>query len=239
MKKIVKKTKKIKEVQTDLRRAISLETEIVDTRLTDIYEQVIAYKNRPKKILFFDIETSFNICWSWSIGRKISLSDENILEERKIICICYKWAGDEKTYSLTWKNGDDKEILQKFAKIALTADEVIGHNSDQFDVKHIRTRCIIHNIAFPIKLNQVDTLKMSRAGYKLNSNKLNYIGQVLNEGKKVDTGGIQLWKDIVLHNSKPALAKMVEYCIGDVVLLEKVYNRLQEFSPKKKFKYKL
>ncbi len=229
----------IKEVQTDLRRAISLETEVVDTRLTDIYQQVIAYKNRPKKILFFDIETSFNICWSWSIGRKISLSDDNILEERKIICICYKWAGDEKTYSLTWKNGDDKEILQKFAKIALTADEVIGHNSDQFDVKHIRTRCIIHNIAFPIKLNQVDTLKMARAGYKFNSNKLNYIGQVLNEGKKLDTGGIQLWKDIVLHNSKPALNKMVEYCIGDVVLLEKVYNRLQEFSPKKKFKYKL
>ena len=77
----------IKEVQTDLRRAISLETEVVDTRLTDIYHQVIAYKNRPKKILFFDIETSFNICWSWSIGRKISLSDDNILEERKIICI--------------------------------------------------------------------------------------------------------------------------------------------------------
>ena len=56
-KELEKELEVIKEVQTDLRRAISLETEIVDTRLTDIYEQVIAYKNRPKKILFFDIET--------------------------------------------------------------------------------------------------------------------------------------------------------------------------------------
>jgi len=227
----------IGQVQSDLRKAKSIETERFDDGLLDIYQKIIDEKNRPKKILLYDIETSFNITWSWQIGRKISLSDDNIIEERKIITICYKWLNDPKTYSLVWKNGCDKELLKKFAKIAESADMVLGHNSDNFDCKHIRTRCLYHNVPFPVKLNQIDTLKMARAGYKFNSNKLNFIGKFLGVGEKVDTGGIQLWKDVILHKDKKALDKMVNYCIGDILLLEKVYNKLKEFSPEKRFKF--
>ena len=125
----------IKEVQTDLRRALTLETEVVDTRLTDIYHQVIAYKNRPKRKIFFDIETSPNVVFSWRIGNKVNLSHDNIINERAIICICYKWDDENIVHSLKWNKGDDKEMLKKFAKIIDSADEVIGQNSDKFDLK--------------------------------------------------------------------------------------------------------
>lgn len=238
-KELEKELKLIKEVQSDLRKATSLTTEITNNQLFDAYQKILEYKNKPKKILLYDIETSFNIVWSWQIGRKISLSDDNIIAERKVITICYKWLNDPKTYSLVWKDNDDKEMLQKFAKIVESADIIIGHNSDQFDTKHVRTRCMYHNIQFPNKVNSIDTLKLARAGFKMNSNKLNYIGKFLGVGEKVDTGGIQLWKDVIINRDKKALDKMVNYCIGDILLLEKVYNKLKEFSPEKKFRIKI
>ena len=66
------------------------------------------------KRLFFDIEVSPNIGLFWQPGHKISLDYGNIIQERAVICICYKWQGG-KTQSLTWdKKQDDKEMLKKF-----------------------------------------------------------------------------------------------------------------------------
>ncbi len=36
-----------------------------------------------------------------------------------------------------------------------------------------------------------------------------------------------MWKDIVLHKDKVAMAKMIKYCQKDVVLLEQVFNALK------------
>ena len=46
-----------------------------------------------RKRLFFDIETSPNIGFFWSSGYKINIPFENILKERAIICIAYKYQG--------------------------------------------------------------------------------------------------------------------------------------------------
>ena len=39
------------------------------------------------KRLFFDIETSPNIGYFWRAGYKLNIGADNIIEERKIICI--------------------------------------------------------------------------------------------------------------------------------------------------------
>ena len=51
------------------------------------------------KRLFFDIETSPNIGLFWTAGYKLNISPDSIIKERAIICICYKWAGDDKIIS--------------------------------------------------------------------------------------------------------------------------------------------
>jgi len=226
-------------VQRAFRAAKTLQKEVKTSELIDLYTEIIQEKNKPKRRLFFDIEITPNLVVAFQIGPKVNLSIDNIVEERKVICICYKWSDDSKIYSLVWKDGNDKEVLEKFSKVLESADEIVGHNSDNFDIKHVRARCLYHDIKFPIKLNSIDTLKMARQGYKFNSNKLDYIARFLGIGKKTDTGGLQLWKDIFLYNSKDALNKMVEYCKNDVDILEKVYICLQDYSPKKKFKYEL
>ena len=80
----------------------------------------------------------------------------------------------------------------------------------------------------PVKFNSIDTLKMARAGFKFNSNKLDYMGDYLGLGQKIKTE-FNLWKDITLKNCPIAMNKMVKYCKRDVTLLEEVYNKLQPY----------
>jgi hypothetical protein len=77
------------------------------------------------KRLFFDIESSPMIVYSWRTGWNLTIGTENIIEDWKIICISYKWEGENKVHTLDWgKEMCDKKLLQDFIKIANTADEL-------------------------------------------------------------------------------------------------------------------
>jgi uncharacterized protein YprB with RNaseH-like and TPR domain len=185
------------------------------------------------KRLFFDIETSPNVGLFWSAGYKQNISHDNIITERAIICICYKWEGNDKVYSLTWDNEqNDKTLLEKFIPIANKADELVGHNGDKYDLPWVRTRCLFHEISLFPKYDTIDTLKYARSKFRFNSNKLDYIAKFLGLGAKINTS-FGLWKDIVLKKNKAALKQMVIYCEEDVRLLEKIYFKLAPYFPEK------
>ena len=179
-----------------------------------------------RKRLFFDIETSPNIGLFWEAGYKKNIDYSNIIKERAIICICYKWEDSKEVGYLTWDSKQcDKKMLQKFIEVANSADELVAHNGDKFDLAWIRTRCLFHRIpVFPV-YTTIDTLKLSRSKFKFNSNKLDYIAKYLGMGEKIKTE-FGLWKAIVLNKDKDAMDKMVKYCQQDVKLLEKVYKEL-------------
>lgn len=183
---------------------------------------------KPFKRLFFDIETSPNLVYSWSVGRKVHIGYENIVKERAIICLCYKFEGEKQVKAITWENGDDRPIIEQFAEIISTADEVIGHNSDNFDIKWFRTRCIFHGVNVSPFITSIDTLKESRRGFRFNSNRLDYIGKFLNIGGKMETS-FDLWKKIEQENCKKSMDKMVRYCKNDVLLLESVYQKMKPY----------
>lgn len=181
------------------------------------------------KRLFFDIETSPNICYSWRIGYKISLGFENIIDERKIICISYKWEGSDKIFTLTWdKDLCDRQMLIDFIEVANQADELIAHNGDRFDIKWIRTRCIFHRIPMFPNYRTLDTLKKAKSGFNFNSNRLDYIAQFLGVGAKVKHSGFDMWKG-VMKGDKEALKEMVNYCEGDIIVLEDVFLTMQNY----------
>lgn len=186
-----------------------------------------------RKRLFFDIETSPNIGLFWEAGYKKNIDYSNIIKERAIICICYKWEDSKEVGYLTWDSKQcDKKMLHKFIEIANTADELVGHNGDKFDLAWIRTRCLFHRIDMFPTYTTIDTLKVSRGKFRFNSNKLDYIAKYLGMGEKIKTE-FGLWKAIVLNKDKEAMAKMVKYCQQDVKLLEKVYKELSvHISPK-------
>jgi uncharacterized protein YprB with RNaseH-like and TPR domain len=185
------------------------------------------------KRLFFDIETSPNVGLFWQPGYKLTLSYENIIKERAIICVAWKWLGRRNVQCLTWdKNQNDKALLEQFTKVMHSADEIVTHNGDRFDTPWLRTRCLKHGIPMSPSFVSIDTLQAARRRFNFNSNRLDYIAQFLDLGKKRPTG-FDLWKSVVLDHSPEALKKMVSYCKHDVVLLEKVWDKMNPYIPPK------
>jgi len=183
-------------------------------------------QNNQGKVLIYDIETSYNIGKFWRAGYNLNINPGDIIHERAIICISYKWLGEEQVYNLTWdKNQCDKFLLEQFIPILNEADMIVAHNGDRYDLKFIKTRALKHNLKMLINYKQFDTLKVAKAKFMFNSNKLDYISKFLGAEGKISTE-MKLWDDIILRKCPKALIQMLNYCDEDVRQLEVVYNAL-------------
>lgn len=192
--------------------------------------QLFSDKKLTPRRLFFDIETSYNIVKSWRIGYNLNVNHDDIIQERAIITVAYKWEGDENVYVITWDKGDDKQLVKEFVKVLDEADEIIGHNIDKYDMKFVASRALRHGIPMLAKYKTTDTLKLARKHFGLNSNKLDYIAQFLGIGAKLKHRGMEMWDDIILRNDDKALDEMLEYNVQDVRLTEDVFNRLKNYT---------
>lgn len=206
-------------------------------------EEYFTSKNKGKKdvvekkdlkVLVYDIETSYNIVSTWRVGNKVSLPHYSIIKERQIICVSWKWVGEEEVYSLDWgyKTQDDKFLVETFIGALNEADVIVAHNGDNFDLKWLRTRALKHGLEMLPYYNQVDTLQLARKYFYLNSNKLDYISKFLGFEGKIHTEP-ELWDKVILEKSLDALCEMIEYCEEDVRQLEKVYLRLSTWDKPK------
>ena len=86
-----------------------------------------------------------------------------IQEKYPTITVNDLWEGEKKVHFLRWdKNQCDKTLLKEFIKVANDAHELVGHNSDMFDLPWIRTRCLFHNIDMFPTYTTIDTYKISK-----------------------------------------------------------------------------
>jgi len=180
------------------------------------------------KILFLDIETFPNIAYVW--GKY----DQNVIRFLKEGCIATyaaKWAGGKVfSKSLTSYKGykpgsyDDKKLVEDLWKLMDEADIVVAHNGDDFDLRVIRARFIYYGLKPPSPVKTVDTKKVARRVARFNSNKLDDLGSLLGLGKKIKTD-FDLW-DGCINGNASSWKQMITYNQKDVILLEKLYNKL-------------
>lgn len=185
---------------------------------------------RPKiRRLFWDIETSPNIVLAFSAGFGLNINHDAIVQERRIICIGYKWEGEKKVHVLRWdENQCDKKMLTEFVKIANEADELVHHYGNHFDLPWFRTRVMFHKLP-PIPIYKtVDTKALASKYFYFNSNKLDYISDFLGHGKKLKTE-FSLWRKILMDKCQKSLDYMCKYCGVDVKRLESVYKDMAPF----------
>lgn len=183
------------------------------------------------RILFLDIESSPNLSYTWGKYEQNVIAFER---EWNILSFAYKWSGDKtvRVFSLPdfplYKKEpfNDKQLIIKLFDLLNNADVVVGHNIDRFDLRKINARFLKHKMQPPSPYKTVDTLKLSRKYFALNSNKLNDISEYMGLGSKEDTGGFTLWLSC-MSGIKSAWRTMVKYNKQDVVLLEKVYLYLR------------
>lgn len=183
--------------------------------------------------LFWDIETSPNLLAAFRVGHKVSVGYQSIFEERGIICLCWKWQGEKAVHHLQWDgNQDDRQLLEEFQPIIDSADEVVAHNGDHYDIKFMNTRMAAWGIKPRQEHKTIDTLAWARRKFYFNSNRLDYIAKFFGYEGKIHTD-FDLWKCIKLKRCDKCMRKMVRYCKQDVRVLEWVYNHLEPFNKPK------
>lgn len=184
--------------------------------------------------LLLDIETSPSLGWVW---QKYETDVIEFKKEWYILSFSVKWLGSNKTEVFTLADftdfekdiTSDKNLCKKLWEYLDQCAICVGHNLDKFDLRKINARFIANGIKPPSPYKTIDTLKIAKKYFSFNSNKLNDLGITLGLGKKIETGGFQLWKDC-MDGDKKAFKRMATYNKNDVVLLEKVYLKLRPFA---------
>lgn len=185
--------------------------------------------NKPK-ILLYDIETFANLAYVW--GKY----EQDVIAYKKewyMLTFAYKWLGESTTHVLslpdfkTWKKDkqDDVELVTALWNLFNEADVVIAHNGNSFDQKKANARFIAHKLPPPTPYKQIDTKLVAKRYFNFNSNKLDDLGNYFGLGRKINTGGFELWLGCASGDMK-SWKKMCDYNKQDVVLLEKVYLKM-------------
>ena len=205
---------------------------------TEVNSNFSSYSSEGPKILIFDLETAPSL--SYTFGRwKQNISQDAIAEEGGwIICATYKWLGDSEVHTLMFPKAiafrDDSHICMKLWDLYEQADAVVAHNAIGFDHKILQGRCLVNNLPPLPAVKVLDTLQMAKKNFRLNSNKLDSIAQVLELGSKNQTGGISLWIN-TLEGDTTSQQKMLEYCKQDTLLLEQVFLKLRVYGQASNF----
>ena len=190
-------------------------------------------ENMRTKILFFDIENSPSLGWVWE---KWETNVIDFKSEWHLLSFAYKWAGDRsvRSYSLPdfplYKKDkeNDRELVHKLHELMGEADILIAHNGNDFDIRKANARFAYYDLPPVHPLKSIDTKLVARKYFMFNSNSLNDLAKHLGLGEKIDTGGFDLWLGC-MKGDKKSWRDMVRYNKNDVVLLEKIYQRLAPF----------
>jgi len=193
---------------------------------------------RKPRVLLLDLETAPILAHVWAFYDQ-NISSAQVERYSRILTWAAKWLDSpvyhydaQYLHKKAYKADPDSdyEVCDTLWDLVDEADIIIAHNGNAFDCKVMNARFIANGMKPPSPYRQIDTLLIARRVFKFASNKLDDLGIQLGLGRKVDTGGFKLWKDIVTDHCPLAWAKMVTYNIGDVKLLEDVYLKLRPFD---------
>lgn len=184
------------------------------------------------KILLFDIETAPSRGYYFD-----PYKEGNILwtdQDWFILSFAYKWFDKKATHVKALPDykrynkdkNEDYNLVLDLWNLFNDADIIIGHNGDRFDIRKANARFIKHGLPPTPPYKTIDTLKVARKYFKFDSNRLDALGEYLGLGRKEKTGGIGLWADCMQGDAR-AWNQMKKYNKQDVILLEKVYEKLR------------
>jgi DNA polymerase III epsilon subunit-like protein len=190
---------------------------------------------QPLRLLFYDTEnTQIEVQGRvWSLRQDGYLPHQMVTQPKHLICWSAKFSDETKVHSqiLTSKEAkahDDSRIVSGLADLIQKADYVVAHNGDSFDIKNVNTRLLANRLPPLGSVQSIDTLKIARASFNLESNKLDYLAQFLGFAGKLSTN-LALW-DRCWDGEPSALKEMRAYNEYDSVLLEHIFHALTPYA---------
>lgn len=154
-----------------------------------------------------------------------------------IMVISYKWAGEDKVYTITRNNPskwtrkifDDKEICKQFVQVFKQADMHVTWNGTRFDVPFLQTRMLKHRLGCLPPVPHEDGLRTARRTLKMRRS-LDNVQKFFDLGtKKEDMNLTKVWMPAAMGDPV-ALKQVIKRCESDVKLLEEAYNLIAPLS---------
>ena len=144
------------------------------------------------KILLLDIETSPNLAHVWGLWQQ-NVGTNQLLESSEVMCWAAKWYDERGVMFMSNKANSHAEMLAKIYELIDEADVVVHYNGKKFDMPTLNKEFLLQGWTPPSPYKQIDLLRVVRSNFKFPSNKLDYVAQRLNIGKKVKHEGHELW----------------------------------------------
>ncbi len=188
------------------------------------------------KTLLYDVESLPNVGLTWGTWDQKVI---RVLHRRMVCSIAWQWYPKRERHVLALpdmpgydpEKRNNKALMTAFAAELGAADIAIGHNINEFDDPMVNADLLLNGIKPPPPHKTVDTLKVCRARFRLNSNKLDDVCRELGIGKKIEHPGIDMW--IGCMNGDPkSWAQMKKYNAHDVdPLLRGLYEHIRPWVP--------
>ena len=175
------------------------------------------------RILMLDIETAPHLAAVWGLWQQ-NVATNQIIKPGYTLCWAAKWYGEKEVMFSSILDGH-RNMVQKAHKLLTECDAVCHYNGTKFDIPTLNKEFLLLHLKPPSPYKQVDLLKTARSRFRLASNKLDYVASQLGLGSKVAHKGFDLWLECMAKN-REAWRTMRRYNKHDVVLLERVYERL-------------
>lgn len=183
------------------------------------------------KLLHLDIETAPMVGYLWALNYGNDyIPIDRIVSNGYTLCWAAKWNGSRQVmFDAVWQSGMEG-MLKSIHDLLSEADAVIHYNGSRFDIPTLNKEFIKHGFKPPPPYKQIDLLQVARKKFKFESNKLDFVAQFLEVGKKLPHKGMDLWRGCMAGSA--ADQKVMErYNKQDVRILEKVYEKMLPWIP--------
>lgn len=176
------------------------------------------------KILTIDIETRPSLAYVWGLwDQNVGLNQ--VEEFGTVISWAAKWHGEKKVYFASDHHDGHDSMVKQAWEMLDEADVVVGYNSKSFDMKHLNREFVLAGYPPPSHYVDIDLMSVVKQRFRFTSNKLQHVATELGIGSKLQHDGFDLWL-ACMKDDKKAWSIMKKYNMQDVVLTERVYERL-------------
>jgi hypothetical protein len=176
------------------------------------------------RTLLIDVETAPHIVAVWGLWDHGNIPLDRLKTPGYTLCWAAKWHGEREVMFDSILSGQRKMIVG-IHKLMSEADAICHYNGNKFDVPTLSGEFLKAGLKPPPPSRQIDLLVTAKRKFRLASNKLDFVAQHLGLGAKLKHKGFELWTQCMAKDPK-AFRQMEAYNKRDVVLLERVYDRL-------------
>lgn len=145
---------------------------------------------RNVKVLTIDVERFPMRALSYERWQT-TIPTDWIMERSRISCFAAKWLHEKKTTVIDERDGHREMTLAMWDMLS-EADIVVTYNGEKADLPWMRNEFKFHGLGLPAPYKSVDLIKTNRKQFNLESRSLQYFGEFLGKGGKLDSGGAPL-----------------------------------------------